>query len=85
MDGNDGRRQNKWSHILDTPGANERQRNINDSWLCILGNLEGKRLQIFINEVLAAFMCKRERETLPASSSKRVSMECQWLLAFHYD
>jgi hypothetical protein len=47
---------------------NERQRSINDSWSCILGNLLGERLQIVINEVLAFFIGKTDSEKLPAPS-----------------
>jgi len=64
---------------------NEGQRNVNNCWSCILGQLGGDRLQIVINEVLAAHIGKRERETLSAVSWKWVSMEHQQLLALHHD
>ena len=51
-----------WIHL----SQNERQRTGNNSWSCILGNLGGDSLQGVINEVLAAFIGKMERETLPA-------------------
>jgi len=53
-----------WIH----PWQNECQRSVNNSWSCILGNLVGDRFQIVINEVLAAFIGKRECKTLPAPS-----------------
>ena len=49
---------------------NECQRNVNDSWSSILGNLWGDWLLIVINEVLAAFIGKREDEMLHAPSLK---------------
>ena len=54
----------RWIH----PCQKERQRSVNDSWSCILGNLGGDRLQIVINEVLAAVIGKRESQTLPGPS-----------------
>jgi len=47
---------------------NERQWSVNNSWLCIMGNLGGDRLQIVITQVLAAFLGKRESKMLPAPS-----------------
>jgi len=47
---------------------NERQRSINDSWSCVLGNLMGDWLQIVINAVFDAFIGKRDSETLPTPS-----------------
>jgi hypothetical protein len=38
--------------------ANVRQQSVNDSWSCIMGNLWGDRLQIVIDELLAAIICK---------------------------
>jgi len=74
---NDGLRQIKWLHIVDTPMAKwvsmERQQSINDSWSCILGYLGGNLLQIVINEVLAALIGKRESQMLPAPSWKWMS------------
>jgi hypothetical protein len=49
-----------------------------------MDNLGVNRLQIVINKVLAAFIGKRQSESLPAPWWKWVSMECQPLLAFHY-
>jgi len=63
---------------------NEHQLSVNDCWSCILGNLGGDRLQIVINGVLAAMIGNRESETLPATSWKSASTECQRLLAFHH-
>jgi hypothetical protein len=56
---------------------------VNDSWSYIVYNLEGDRLQKVIKEVFSAFIDKRESETLPAWSSKWMSIEFQRLLAFH--
>jgi len=51
-----------WIH----PWQNERPRSVNNSCSCILGNLGGDRLQIFKNEVLAAFIGKETvKRTLP--------------------
>jgi len=61
-----------WIHLW----QNERQRSVNDSWSCIMGNLGGDRLQIVINEVLAAFIGKRATEMLPAPAWKWASTEC---------
>ena len=47
---------------------NERQQSVNDSWPHIMGNLVGDRLHIVINELLAAFICKRESEMLSVPS-----------------
>ena len=49
------------------PG-NDCQQSVNDFWSCILGNLSGDWLQIFIKEVLAIFIGKRESDILPAPS-----------------
>jgi len=62
---------------------NECQRSVNDSWSCILGDLVGDRLQIVINEVLAAFIGKRDSKTLPAPSWKWVSTERQRFLVMY--
>jgi len=48
------------------PWLNEGQQRVNNSWTCILGNLGGDGLQTVINEVLAAFIGKRDMEKLPA-------------------
>jgi len=64
--------------------GNERQRSMNDCWLCILANLGGDRLQSVINEVVATFIGKRESQMLAAASSKSASTERQWSLAFHH-
>jgi len=53
-----------WIH----PWQNEHQWSVNVSLLCILSHLGGDWLQMFINEVLAAFIGKSECETLPAPS-----------------
>jgi len=53
-----------WIH----PWQNERQRSVNDSWSCILGNLGGDRLRIVINELFAAILDKRDGKILPAPS-----------------
>jgi hypothetical protein len=47
---------------------NERQRSVNDFWLCILGNLSGNWLQPFRNEILLAFRLTKNRIRLPAPS-----------------
>jgi len=77
----------EWSIRIDTRTLphpqNESQWSVNNSWSCILGNLGGDRLQIVINEVLAAIIRKRESEMLPAPSGKWMSTECERLLAFH--
>jgi hypothetical protein len=69
-----------WIHLW----QKERQRSLNDSWSCIVGNLRGDRLRIVISQVLAAFIDKIKSEVLSAPSWKWTSTECQWLLAFHY-
>jgi len=60
-------KSNDWI-LLIQPWQNERQRSINNPWSCILGYYVGDRLPIVINEVLAAFIGKRESDTLPAPS-----------------
>ena len=52
----------------------ERQWSVNDSWSCILGNMGGDRLQIVINEVLAAFIGKEEVTRSPPHHENK----CQW-------
>jgi len=56
---------------------NVREWSINDCWLGILGNTGCDRLQTAINQLLAAFIGKRDRETHPAPSRKCASTECQ--------
>jgi len=68
-----------WIH----PWHNESQRSVNDSWSCILGNLWGDRLYIVINEVLAAFIGKRDSKVLSAPSWKWASMERQRFLVMY--
>jgi len=53
-----------WIHTW----QNECQWSVNDTWSFILGHPVGDRLQIVINTVFAAFIGKRESETLPAPS-----------------
>ena len=81
---NDGLCQIKWLHIVDTPVAQwastERQK-----FLVVYFGYSGEnRLQLVINEALAAIIGKRECESLPAPSWKWASTECQRLLAFHH-
>jgi hypothetical protein len=45
---------------------NQRQRSMNDFWLCILGNLGGNGLQTSLNEILATLSGKNKIGTLPA-------------------
>jgi hypothetical protein len=47
---------------------NKRQRRVNDSGLCVLGNFMADWLQIVINAVFTAVLGKRESETLSAQS-----------------
>jgi len=49
-----------------------------------MSNLRCERLHIVIYNVLASCIGQRECEMLPDPSWKWVSMECQWLSAFHY-
>jgi len=65
------------------PWQNERQLSVNDCWTCVLGNLGDDRLEIVINDVLAAFIGERERETLPVPSWKWVSTERQLFLVMY--
>ena len=58
----------------------ERQQSINHFGCCILGNLSGDWLRPFLNEVLATFVGKRARDTLPAPFWKWVSTERQRFL-----
>jgi hypothetical protein len=59
--------QSKPSETRSLPHSeNESQRRVNDFLSCILGNLCGNWMQMFINEVWAAFKRKRECDTLPA-------------------
>ena len=62
----------------------ERQRIVNDSCWCILGNLQGNRLLVVINNLLEVFVGKPECEMLTVPSWKWASTECQQLLAIHY-
>jgi len=59
---------------------NECQRSVTDCWLCILGNLGGCRLYKVRNEALAAFVVKRDCETLSTPSWEWASMEHQRFL-----
>jgi len=52
-----------------THPENKHQRSVNCCWVCILSNLECDRLHVFRNKVLAAFIAKRESETLRTISS----------------
>jgi len=66
-----------WSKYVDKrslphPG-NERQWRVNDFRSCILGNQSGHWLQLVITEILASFIGKSRRDTLPAPSWKWVS------------
>jgi hypothetical protein len=47
---------------------NERHRSVNNHWWCIFGHVGGISLQIVRNEVLTAFIGKRESTILPAPS-----------------
>jgi len=47
---------------------NERQRNVNNFWFCIMGNLTGNRFQSSIGQVLATFRGKNNSNVLPAPS-----------------
>jgi len=63
--------------------TNEPQWSVNDYWLCILRILSADWLHSSINEVLATFICKNNRDWLPALSCKWVSTEHQRYLVLH--
>jgi hypothetical protein len=44
----------------------ERQRSVNNFWICIIGTLSCKLLQTVLNSELAAFMRHIKSEMLPA-------------------
>jgi hypothetical protein len=62
-----------WIH----PWQNECQRSVNNCGSCISGDLHSDRLQIVINEVLAAFIGKSYSRTLTAPSWKWASTACR--------
>jgi len=66
------------------PWQNERQRSVNNSWSCILVNLWGDRLHVVITAVLAAYIGRRDSNTLPASSWTSASTECQRFLVMYH-
>ena len=69
---------------LSLPHAgNEVRLSVKDFWLSILGNLSGDWLNTPINEILAAFGGKKNRDKLPAPSSKWASTERQQYLVLH--
>jgi len=60
---------------------NERQQSVYDFLSCILGNLSGDWLHIFIIEVLATWIGRWESDTIPAPSWTWAAMERQQFLA----
>jgi len=42
------------------------ERRVNDFWSCIMSNLDGDWMQTIINDVLAVFQPKTDRNTLAA-------------------
>jgi hypothetical protein len=76
-----------------THHENQRQWRVNDLWFSMSGNYTVISLLLCITDVLAAFICKRNRNTITAPFSGWVSMICgfvspvinQWLSRSHTD
>jgi len=75
----------EWQIRLRYPPCLILKMSVNNCWSCIMGNMGLNNFQTVINEVLAAFISKREIETLPAPSwkcgSTNVGLPSWWITA----
>jgi len=63
---------------------NRGQRNVNDNWSCKYSNWKVLWLLLCITDILAAFMGRRDSDTVTAVFWQWASTDTRWLLAFHH-